>query len=137
MDLEDVKDKKIVVFDGVCNLCHGGVNFIIKHNADQSIYFTQVQSETGQALQEFAGIDVLAEETMIFFENGKVYTEGKGATRIYRHFAWPAKFLYLIYFLPKFILNPIYKYVAKNRYRWYGKKEVCMMPKPELKARFL
>jgi predicted DCC family thiol-disulfide oxidoreductase YuxK len=135
--ITDTADKGILLFDGVCNLCDGLVQFVLRRDAAGYFRFAALQSETGQRLlREHQLPDDM--DTMIFIENGKAYTRSSAALRVFRRLgkAWPVLFA-LLYPLPAPLRDLGYKLIAKNRYRLFGKKDSCMMPTPEIRARFL
>ncbi len=126
----------IILFDGVCNYCNAMINFAIRNDKKALLKFAPLQSDTGRRLKEQYKVFPDA-DSMIFIENNKAYTYSDAAVRIAKHLDWPAKMFYGFIIVPKFIREPIYKWVAKNRYKWFGKKEECMIPAPDVKARFL
>ncbi len=131
-----VTDERIVLFDGVCNYCNAMVNFAIRRDKKGILKFAPLQSDAGKRLKEEytigAGI-----ESVIFIDNGKAYTYSDAAIRIARYLQWPAKAFYGFIIVPKFIRQPFYKWIARNRYKWFGKKEECMVPAPNIRTRFL
>lgn len=128
--------KHIVLFDGVCNYCNAMVNFAIRHDKKAILKFAPLQSEAGRRLKEKYKIpDEI--DSVIFIDNNIPYTHSDAAIRIAKYLNWPAKVLYGFIIIPKFIRQPIYKWIARNRYRWFGKKEECMIPTADVKARFL
>ena len=131
-----MQENPVILFDGVCNYCNAMVNFAIRNDKKAILKFAPLQSAAGKSLKEkyniAPGID-----SVIFIEQEKVYTYSDAAIRIARHLQWPAKALYSLIVIPKFIRQPFYKWIARNRYKWFGKKEECMIPTPEVKARFL
>jgi predicted DCC family thiol-disulfide oxidoreductase YuxK len=127
---------RIVLFDGVCNYCNAMVNFAIRNDKNAVLRFTALQSETGMALRKKFNID-LAIDSLIFIEHNKAFTYADAALKICRHLDWPAKMLSAFAIIPSFICNPVYKWIAKNRYKWFGKKETCMIPTPDVKSRFI
>ena len=129
--------QSIILFDGVCNLCNGVVSFVIKRDKKNSLQFAPLQSETAYVLLSKYKMYTQEMQSFIFIENGKVDTQSTAALRVCRHLsgAWPA--LYTLIIIPSFIRNSIYKWIAKNRYKWFGKKDECMIPTPELRAKFL
>lgn len=131
------KNKKIILFDGVCNLCNSSVTFVIKRDAKDVFRFAALQEEPGQKLIKQYSIDTNKTDSIIFIENNKAYTKSTAALRIARHLGGAYPLFYGFIIIPVFIRNWVYDYVAKNRYKWYGKKESCMIPTPELKAKFL
>ncbi|WP_445488825.1 thiol-disulfide oxidoreductase DCC family protein [Niallia sp. 03133] len=128
--------KKIILFDGVCNLCNGSVQFIIKRDPKKVFAFASLQGETGQALVNQYQVGKLL-DSIVLIENGTVYKESEAVLRICRCLKGGWKFFYLFTFIPSFIRDPIYRYAARNRYKWFGKKESCMLPSKENKNRFL
>lgn len=130
-------EKPLILFDGVCNLCDGAVQFIIKNDPKGYFYFASLQSEKGQTLLKELGMNTADFDTMIFIEDGKVHTKSTGILKILRRFKSFYRYLYFLIIIPTPIRNFIYTFVARNRYRFFGKKEHCMIPTPELKARFL
>lgn len=126
----------IILFDGVCNLCNNSVQFIIKHDKDAYFKFASLQSDFGGQLKVAKQIpnDV---DSIILVENGKVYMQSSAILRIARRLdgAWKLAAAALV--IPRPIRDIIYRYVAKNRYRWFGKQDQCMLPSPDLKERFL
>lgn len=131
------RDKPILLFDGVCNLCNGFVQFIIKRDPKATFRFTALQSEAGQQLLQEANLPTKELSTVVLWENGKFYTHSDVPLRVVRHLSFGWRVFIIFKILPKFIRDSIYNWVAQNRYRWFGKKESCMIPTPELKARFL
>lgn len=131
------ENKKIILFDGVCNLCNSSVTFVIKRDAKDVFRFAALQEEPGQKLIKQYGIDTNKTDSIIFIENNKAYTKSTAALRISRYLGGAYPLLYGFIIIPVFIRNWVYDYVAKNRYKWYGKKESCMIPTPELKVKFL
>lgn len=128
---------KILLFDGVCNLCNNTVLFVIKRDRKKQIRFGAIQSQEGKKLLQKFAIDQQYLGSLIFIDEGKVYLKSSGALRLSKYLSglWPL--LYALMVIPAFIRNPIYDFVAANRYKWFGKKEVCMIPTPELKSLFL
>ena len=129
-------DEKIILFDGVCNYCNAMINLAIRNDKKAVLKFATLQSETGNHLKSKYKIPPEI-DSVVFIENGKVYTYSDAAIRTARYFRWPAKLLYGLILIPKFIREPIYKWIANNRYKWFGKREECMIPTPDVKARFL
>jgi len=130
-------DQPIVLFDGVCNLCNGAVQFIIRHDKKNIFMFASLQSEVGRKILEQYNFPLDELNSFILIENNKAYTRSTGALRVAKKLngLWPLLYGFII--IPKFIRDSIYNWVAENRYKWFGKKDACMIPTPELKARFL
>jgi predicted DCC family thiol-disulfide oxidoreductase YuxK len=127
----------IVLFDGVCNFCDGAVNFIIKRDKAGYFKFAPLQSEIGQKLLAENSIDKTETDSVVLIEGDKVYTHSTAALRVARHLdgAWSWAFGFVI--VPKIIRDAFYKLFAKYRYKMFGKKDECMLPTPEIRARFL
>lgn len=127
----------IILFDGVCNFCNGSVNFIIERDSKNYFKFAPLQSETAQKLLDKFGIDKTQTDSVILIEGEKAYTHSTAALRVARKLdgAWSAAYAFSI--VPKPIRDFFYKTFAKYRYKLFGKQDACMMPTPEIRARFL
>lgn len=128
---------KIILFDGVCNLCNGAVTYIIERDKKNVFKFAALQSEIGQQLISKFNIDTSKVDSIILIDGEKHYTKSSAALHISKQLsgAYPLLFGFMV--VPKFIRNSVYDYIAKNRYKWFGKKESCMIPTAELKSKFL
>lgn len=126
----------IVLFDGECNFCDASVQFIIKNDPKGNIHFASLQSDIGQRLLKAQNVPGHV-DSMIVIEEDKVYYKSAAALRIARYLNGPWKWLYPLIMIPSPIRNLFYDIVAKNRYKWFGKKESCMLPPPETRTRFL
>lgn len=132
------KDKKIILFDGVCNLCNASVQFVIKRDTKDVFRFVPLQSDLGNKILNHIGINREQTDSIVLYEPGKAYFyKAEAALKIINEFGGLYYLLNILQIFPKFISNAVYDYIAKNRYRWYGKQESCMMPTPELAAKFL
>jgi predicted DCC family thiol-disulfide oxidoreductase YuxK len=132
------KDKKIILFDGVCNLCESSINFIIEKDKKDIFRFVSLQSNLGLNIIKYLGIDTSMVDSIILYEPGKAYYyKAEAALKIAGNIGGIYSLLSLFSFLPLNLTNSIYDYIAKNRYKWYGKKEACLLPTAELKAKFL
>lgn len=132
------QDKKIILFDGVCNLCDSSIQFIIKHDKKDIFRFVALQSEIGLEIINHIGIDTSKIDSILLYEPGKAYYyKAQAALKIAKELGGIYTAISWFSILPTFLTNMIYDYIAKNRYKWYGKKEACMIPTPELKAKFL
>jgi predicted DCC family thiol-disulfide oxidoreductase YuxK len=129
--------KQILYFDGLCNLCEGTVQFLLKRNCKKNILFASLQSNAGQLMLKHFNLPQDELFSLIFIDDETVYIKSKGALRItkYLNGIWPM--LYLLTVIPAFISDAVYNWIAKNRYKWFGKKTECLLPTPELKSRFL
>ena len=132
------KHKQLVLFDGVCNLCDASVQYIIKHDKDNAFLFTALQSEVGQQIIKEFNIDTNKIDSIILYSNeyGISY-KSTAALKIASKLGFPRNLLSVFLIIPAIIRNWVYDYIAKNRYKWYGKKEECMIPTPDLKSKFL
>lgn len=130
-------DQPLILFDGVCNLCNSSVLFIIKRDSKEVFKFASLQSELGKALLQEFKLPATELNSVLLIDKGKFYNKSDAALNIARHLhgLWPM--LYGLKIIPLFIRNGVYDWIAKNRYRWFGKKEACMIPTPELKSRFI
>lgn len=133
------KNKQLILFDGVCNLCNSSVLYVIKRDKQDKFLFAPLQSEIGVTIINEFNIDIIETDSILLYhpEEHKIYSKSTAALHIAKSLKFPVKILALFFIVPPFIRNLVYDYIAKNRYRWYGKKESCMIPTPELKAKFL
>lgn len=136
--IELPNDKKLILFDGVCNLCNASVQYIIKHDKNDMFRYTALQSEVGQEIIEEFKIDTDKTDSILLYskDNGISY-KSTAALQIASKLGFPINLMGIFLIVPVFIRNWVYDYIAKNRYKWYGKKEECMIPTPELKSKFL
>ncbi len=131
-------NKKIILFDGVCNLCNRAIQFVIKNDRKDQFRFASLQSAIGNALVSARRIDTSRVDSMILIEpQVAYYTKSTAAIEIGKSFGGGWKLLALLEWIPPVIRDGIYDLVAKRRYRWFGKREECMIPTPELKEKFL
>ncbi|OMQ09002.1 thiol-disulfide oxidoreductase DCC family protein [[Flexibacter] sp. ATCC 35103] len=133
-----VPGKKIILFDGVCNLCNGAVQFIIKHDKKDTFRFVALQSELGIEICKYIGVDQTKIDSIILYNPGiAYYYKSSAVLEIGKDLGGIYSITSIFKILPEKLRNYIYDYIAKNRYNWYGKKESCMIPTPELKVKFL
>lgn len=127
---------KIIIFDGVCNLCNSYVNLIIAKDSKNQFRFAPLQNDFGKELAAKFQVDISKTDSIILVEAEKVYIKSTAALRIAKRLkgAYPLLFGFII--IPAFIRNWIYDLVAKNRYKWYGKRDTCMVPTDELMDKF-
>ena len=126
----------IVLFDGVCNFCNGSVNFIIEHDKAAYFKFSPLQSEIGEELTAKHGIDKTATDSVILIEDGHAYTHSTGALRIARKLDGIWSWAYAFRIVPRPIRDFCYKTFARYRYRLFGRQDACMIPTPDIRARF-
>ena len=129
--------KALILFDGVCNLCSGFVQFVIARDQAGYFKFGSLQSDEAQIYLEKCRLSGSELTSIVLYENGKCYTRSEAALRIFKKLSggWPLMFGFMA--VPKFIRDQIYNFIAMNRYRWFGKQESCWLPTPELNDRFL
>ena len=132
------REPAIVLFDGECNLCDGLVQFLIQRDATgERFRYAAQQSEAGRALLAEQAMIPDLQDTIVVIADGKRFTHSDAALAILRRMPFPWSLLSIGIILPKPIRDYLYRFVAKNRYRWFGKRDQCMLPTPERKARFL
>lgn len=139
MEIIDLpKNKKIILFDGVCNLCNSTVQYVIKHDKKDVFRFVALQSELGHKILKHIGISQNNIDSIVLYEPGiAYYYKSSAALEIARDLGGIVTYATVFKIIPTPIRNIVYDYVAKNRYKWYGKQESCMIPTAELKAKFL
>ena len=134
---DEIRGQKIILFDGVCNLCNGSVVFVLKHEKNPLFRFASIQSETGKELLKWYGLPSNYSEAVIYIVNGKPYLGSTAALKIGQRLKLPWSFISLIeLMIPKFFRDWVYNRIATHRYQWFGKRDVCMVPTKELQARF-
>ena len=132
------KNKKLILFDGVCNLCNSSVQYVIKHDTNNQFMFTALQSEAGKQIIDAYHIDTNQVDSILLYTPNKgVVYKSSAALKIATHLGFPQNLMGVFFIVPPFMRNWVYDYVAKNRYKWYGKQEACWIPTPELKSKFL
>ena len=135
--LELSKTNPILLFDGVCNLCNGAVQFVIKNDSKNTLRFTALQSEYGQQVLEHFNLPKEDLFSIILVENEKAYMRSSAALRMLKNMGGILSLMYFFIIIPNPIRDVVYNFIAKNRYKWFGEKESCMIPTPDLKSRFL
>jgi predicted DCC family thiol-disulfide oxidoreductase YuxK len=129
-DTSNKTQKHIILFDGYCNLCSSAVQFILKRDKKGIFSYAALQSDFGKNRLAASGLSTTEIDTIVLIENDIVYTYSTAALKIAKNLSgiWPLFYGAII--LPRFLRDTIYKLIAKNRYRWFGKKETCMMLPP-------
>jgi len=131
------KNKSIILFDGVCNLCNSSVNFIIKHDKKKHFLFASLQSDATKEILLHHSLNKIIFDSIILIEDTIIYEKSTAVLRIAKKLNNGFQLLYVFILIPKILRDKIYDYIAKNRYKWYGKKDTCMLPTKDLKSRFL
>jgi len=129
--------KFIVLFDGICNLCNNSVQFIIDRDPSAQFQFASLQSPQAQELLKKYHLENGYSESIVLIQGSHIYTASTAALRIARHLSKPWPMLYIFIFIPRSIRDWFYSIIARNRYRWFGRRDTCMAPTPALRQRFL
>jgi predicted DCC family thiol-disulfide oxidoreductase YuxK len=135
--MTDNLEHTTILFDGVCNFCDGSVNWIIRRDPEGRFRFAPLQSAAGERLQRAHGLAPNALDTLVLIEGGRAHTKSGAALRILRQmpFPWPAAFALMV--VPAPARDFVYDFFARRRYRWFGRKDECMVPRPGVRERFL
>ena len=133
------QDKSVILFDGVCNLCNSSVNTVLKYDTKNHFMFASLQSDaaTKILLHKKLKNNKNQLDSIILIENNDVYTKSTAALRVLKRLKFPLNLTYVFIVVPQFIRDFVYDFIAKNRYKWFGKKETCRVPTQEEKSRFL
>lgn len=134
---EELQHKSILLFDGYCNFCSSTVQFIFDHEKNNKLHFASLQSDTGIALLKHYQIDPLKTDSLVLIENNKAFIKSSAALRVAKYLRSLYPLLTGFIIIPPFIRNLVYDYIARHRYKWFGKSESCMIPDKELAKRFL
>ncbi len=130
-------DHPVVLFDGVCNFCNGMINFIISQDKKGVLRFAPLQSNAGKRLIESYGIPAEKFESFILIYKGKALKTSSAALTLFNQLPWYWKWMQIFWIVPPFVRNGVYKLIARNRYKWFGKNESCMVPTAEMRERFM
>lgn len=131
---KEIVQSPVILFDGVCNLCNNTIQFIIRHDKKHRFRFAALQSGYGQRLM--AQFDIKG-DSVVLFQDGKIYQRSSAVLKIAPQISGAYWLLCAGYILPRFLRDAIYDFVARHRYKWFGKQDTCMMPTKELQALFL
>lgn len=138
MNIAEINQQRIILFDGVCNLCNESVLFILQWEKNSAFHFAAIQSEVGQQFLAWCGLPEDFKQAVVLIDRGNVSLGSTAALKIGQQLSFPWSFLsYLGFIVPKLVRDWVYNQIAVHRYQWFGKRAVCMVPTPELKARFL
>ncbi|MCF2873892.1 MULTISPECIES: thiol-disulfide oxidoreductase DCC family protein [unclassified Tenacibaculum] len=131
-------NKKIILFDGICNFCNNAVLKTINYDKKNQFVFASLQSEIGKKITNHLGIDTSKIDSIILYEpNSAYYIKSTAALKIMAEFGGFWKIANFLMVFPEDFRNLVYDYIAKNRYKWFGKKEECMIPTKEIREKFL
>lgn len=136
MEIEELH-KVILLFDGYCNLCNGCVKFVLKHEKNSLVKFASLQSETGEKLLNKYHINPKTTDSLVLIENGKAYIKSTAALKLSKYMKGIYPFCMVFIIVPPIIRNWVYDFIAKHRYKWFGKSDTCMVPDKNLANRFL
>ena len=132
-----MNENAIILFDGVCNFCNGAINFVLKQDKKGVFRFAPLQSEAGQRLLKQYNLSTAEFDSFVLIDNGKIYKKSAASLRVMNKLPWYWKEIQLLRIIPVAFRDAIYDFIARNRYKWFGKKEQCMIPTPEMRKRFL
>lgn len=136
-NLEQLQGRAIVFYDGTCGFCQASIQIVLKYNSRQDLCFAALQSGVLEALVPATQRPDPLPDSMLFYENGRLYMESEAVLHIARHLSFPLSVLFYFRFIPLSFRNVIYRFIARNRYRIAGRAEACMLPSPEERARFV
>ncbi|MGE6752492.1 thiol-disulfide oxidoreductase DCC family protein [Rossellomorea sp. NPDC071047] len=126
----------IILFDGICNFCNSSVRFIIERDPEGIYQFASLQSGVGQQLLKKHNIPHTT-DSFVLIEEDKAYVESIAALKVSSHLTWPWKLIATCIIVPKPLRDRVYRWIAKNRYKWFGKQESCMLPSENIRERFI
>lgn len=127
----------IVVFDANCLLCSGSVQFLLRHDKYRRLRFATIQSDIGRDLLERARIDAIEPDSFVLVDGQRIWTETAAVLRVAHALGWPWRFAWIAWLIPYPLRDAVYRWIARNRYRWFGRRDVCFLPDPEDADRFI
>ncbi len=136
-ETKSAQDYGIVLFDGVCNLCSGTVQFLIHRDPRRALRYASLQSEFARDLLQQTAVSATDLETIVYIEHNQVYQRSTALLRILRRLQFPWPLLFLLILIPAPVRDCAYRWIARNRYQWFGQKDSCWIPTPELRSLFL
>lgn len=129
--------QNIIIFDGICNFCNSSVNFIINKDHKNIFKFTPMQSKLGQKILAIHNISLDNTDTFLLVKNGEAFTKSDAALAITKELKSPWHYLVILRIIPRPMRDYFYSLIARNRYKWFGKRKHCMIPTTELQNKFL
>lgn len=135
--IPDTSIHPIIMFDGVCNFCDASINFVLDRDTDGKFRYASLQSDSGQAILKSLGLPTDEFSSFVYVEDGDYYTRSSAALRLAKRLGGFWSLFYGFIIIPKFLRDAVYSLIANNRYKWFGKKDACMIPSPEVRDRFL
>ena len=133
----NVANHPVILFDGVCNFCNGAINFVLKQDKKGIFRFAPLQSEAGQKLLQQFNLSIKDFDSFVLIDQGKVYKKSAASLRVMNQLPWYWKEVQIFRIIPRIFRDAIYDFIANNRYKWFGKKDQCMVPGPGMRNRFL
>ncbi len=130
-ELSNLKNS-VILFDGICNLCSGSVQFVIRKDKHQFFRYASLQSQFGLTVLQHFFLTNQNLQSVVLLEKEKIYTKSTAALRIAKQLIFPWNLLYICIIIPAFIRNGLYNLIAPNRYHWFGKKDTCYLPQKEI-----
>ncbi len=134
--VESNNTKSLILFDGMCNFCNTSVNNIIKYDKKNVFKFAAIQSDAGKKLLTEHSMDTLKIDSILLIENNTVFTKSTAVLKIAKQLSGRYKLCYAFIIIPTFMRDVVYDLIARNRYKWFGKKESCMIPSIEVREKF-
>jgi predicted DCC family thiol-disulfide oxidoreductase YuxK len=131
------RQEAILLVDGVCNLCNALVRFIVRRDPRGTIRFASLQSETAQVLLQQHGLPASNMDTVVLLESDRVFVRSTAVLHVFRHLSYPWPILYALMVIPRSGRDRVYDAVARRRYKWFGRRDVCMVPSSDVRHRFL
>ncbi|MCU0825224.1 MAG: DCC1-like thiol-disulfide oxidoreductase family protein [Leptospira sp.] len=135
--ISQMENRKIVFFDGVCNLCTGSVQWILKRNKKKDLYFSQIGGDTYNLIQKDIPENFPTIDSILYYNGNVILVESEAILTLSKSLDFPYSLLTYLVVIPKFIRDFFYRFVAKHRYRWFGRSEFCLLPNEETNSRFL
>jgi predicted DCC family thiol-disulfide oxidoreductase YuxK len=132
-----MQQQPVILFDGVCNYCNSMVNFVIKQDKKKVFKFAALQSDAAQELLKNHNLPTKDFNSFILIANGSIYKSSTAGLTVLKKLSWYWKWSQVFWIVPRFIRDAVYNVIATNRYKWFGRKENCMIPSPQVKERFL
>jgi predicted DCC family thiol-disulfide oxidoreductase YuxK len=127
----------IVVFDAQCLLCNGWVRFLLRHDRKGMFKFASIQGETGRRLLGTEGLEVDGLQTLLLVDGARTWQHTAAIFRVLHALGWPWRLAWFVWLVPRFVRDPVYRWVARNRYWMFGRAQGCLLPPPDCAARFL
>lgn len=135
--MTDILPPRLILFDGICNLCNSSVLFIISHDPHAYFSFASLQSDTGQRILSSYGLPRSDFDSFIYVKDGKLYDRSTAALHVLYDLGGLWRIIYVFIIIPRPFRDIVYDFIAKYRYAWFGKRDSCMLPTPELTKRFI